>query len=288
VGKRVGNIDSKIAKGRKMLYSPSCVAWMDLLGYGSMLREAKFDPTDSRAHIAVRRLNLFHETVASEAGRYLKVMSINDGAVSWRDLSLRGRSVTFDFMSRAIELHQKVNQVELKYGFPGARMVIAVGFRIRNHVPYEHHPKLDSIINRLSKGQIEPVQAVFEAYRARPFFGAAPELHANFAFSKAYMAEAAGSKAGFIGPNCFIDLSLFTEPIPEWIRFSNFVNWNSEGLSGRFGALSYLDRTQAGAVMHNGILDAIEVSKRIFSGKTKSNPLKRLGGKVNRRRNTGK
>lgn len=47
-GKRVG-----IGKQNHFRSSVFAVAWIDLLGYGSMLRECGFDPTSSQANAAV-------------------------------------------------------------------------------------------------------------------------------------------------------------------------------------------------------------------------------------------
>lgn len=80
------------------------VGWIDLLGYGSMLRECNFDSTSTLAIDAANRLKIFNRTLFSNASPKFPIMQINDGAISWRELSLRTSSVTFDYLKRAINL----------------------------------------------------------------------------------------------------------------------------------------------------------------------------------------
>jgi hypothetical protein len=268
-----------IAKGRKVPFTVACSAWIDLLGYGSMLRDASFDPTDTRAAAAVRRLNIFHSVVAKHAARYMRVMVINDGAVSTRDLSYRSKSVTYDYLCRLLSLHHEVNEEDKRQGFPGARMVVAAGFRMRTPDSIQtQKSKVQSILERMAKGTITATEAVWAAYRAQPPFGAAPELHANFAFTKAYLADQAGSKAGLGGPNCFLDTTLFTDPFPSWLNFRRLVDWSTPGMSGQFGELDALDFDAAGASHQEGVLDAMQLAKRLLHVHNTGHAWHRLGG----------
>jgi hypothetical protein len=117
-------------KGRNLPFTVSCVAWMDLLGYGSMLRGAKFDPTSELANSAVIRLKEFQNIISERANRFMPAICVNDGAILYRDLSYRGNSVTADFMQRIIDLHTLVNKTDQSAGFPGARTILAVGIRM--------------------------------------------------------------------------------------------------------------------------------------------------------------
>ena len=91
----------KVAKSLSFPFQISVACWIDLLGYGRMISEAAFNPLDARAKIALKRLSRFHEIVASHSNRYFPTLALNDGAVAYRDLSLRSRSVTHDFLVRA-------------------------------------------------------------------------------------------------------------------------------------------------------------------------------------------
>jgi hypothetical protein len=113
--------------GTRRAFEISAVAWLDLLGYGDMLRAANFDPSSSHAAAAVQRLRAFHGSLEQTAYKYLPVFALNDGAAAFRDLSTRARSVSFDFLARAIDLYDRVNATEAAAGHPGARMIVAVG-----------------------------------------------------------------------------------------------------------------------------------------------------------------
>ena len=57
-------------------------------------------------------------------------------------------------------------------------------------------------------------QAIREASRIDLSFDVLPQLQANFAFTKAYVAESDGKGGGLVGANCFVDLVLFRDPPP--------------------------------------------------------------------------
>src|SRR5665647_188008 len=259
------NNNTKAVKGKRRLYEVGCVAWVDLLGYGSMLADASFDPTASISQKAISRLFDFHIITSKHAHRYFPIHAINDGAVVFRDLSPRTPSVTFDFLDRAIKLFQKINDFDKKNGFPGARMVIACGFRVRmnNQEIFQDHRKIKGIKEKLRNGLISADQAVSESISIRHNFGLIPELQANFAFTKAYLVEQGGSKEGFPGSNCFIDLSMFVKTIPDWISFEKQISWEKMGMKGMFGQFKSIDRVLANSSRHQGILDAFDIAENI-------------------------
>lgn len=157
----------RIAKGKKEDAVISCVGWLDLLGYGSTLRSVGFDPRDATSQQAVERLSLFHSTLALNVRRSSQMVIMNDGAVVFDDLSQRARSVSFEFLKNCIGLYQCINEVDQGKGFPGARMVIATGFRMtmqdrsrmeRTAGESLKEPKLANILDRLKKSQITSVR----------------------------------------------------------------------------------------------------------------------------------
>jgi hypothetical protein len=250
----------KTAKGVRRSVEVAIVAWEDLLGYGSLLRETHFDPTGPDAVRALDRLQLFHQTVAANACTRLGIAVLNDGAVAFADLSPRSRSVTYDFLARSVLLHQRVNDADQAAGFPGARMIVAAGFRVRGRRGSDDKNAEAHLLRRLAAREIPCEQAVHQALRLRPRFGAVPELHANFAFTRAYLADRDGSRAGLAGPGCFIDCVLFDNPLPEWITFKRAVRWAVEGMTTEFGELESLDRKLAGRLQYRGIRSALQVA----------------------------
>jgi hypothetical protein len=141
---------------------------------------------------------------------------MNDGAAAYRDLSLRTNSVTHDFLSRAWSLHSAIMTAENRTGDPGARMVVATGFRMagRRAGLDERGRQVRSIVERLGEGEITVEQAIAEGERLRSTFDVVPQLQANFAFTKANLAEQSGSKGGLPGPHCFVDMAMFSAAVP--------------------------------------------------------------------------
>ena len=92
-----------IGKQNHFRSAPYIVAWVDLLGYGSMLKECGFDPTSKSAKKAVKRLEQFNKTSLKHANLHFPLLQMNDGIATWRELSFRTKSVTQDFLARSIE-----------------------------------------------------------------------------------------------------------------------------------------------------------------------------------------
>lgn len=256
------------AKGEKREIEVCVALWIDLLGYGSMLEGAGWDPTSQSAKSALERIVKFQDIVSKASMRHFPTFVMNDGAISYRDLSPRTGGVTFDFLRRAVELHSEINEVDISLGHPGARAVLATGFRVRRAVCHVDRLTLGEgrvIKQKLSDGLISSDQAINHALMARHHSDSTPELQHNYAMTKAYLADASGTKAGFIGPKLFVDLNIFDGEPPKWITFSNEVNWSGRGMSGVFGCFDALDISTANQVKHSGIRHAFEVATSLSS-----------------------
>lgn len=268
------------AKGRRYPIEIACVAWADLLGYGAMLEAARFDPQDPRTKTAIDRLKTFQRTAVKAAHRVFPAMPINDGVAYFTDLSPRTASVTADFLTRAIRAHAEINSIDQSAGYPGARMVIAAGPRVRVGRPKRSESHLASIFRRLGEGVISTTQAIQEAFISGPIAGFVPALQANFAFSRAYLANEAGTRAGLGGPNCYVDLAAFEEPPPQWIRFRRRQVWNDRGLDVSFGELEGADWKMAGRLGFAGVLAGAAIAASLgvnLSRRLANKPLERAG-----------
>lgn len=279
--------EPKAAKGSKRSIEVSCVAWIDLLGYGSMLEASSFDLVNDVTKQAVERIHKFHEIVSSHSCRYLPTFVMNDGAVVYRDMSPRSRSVTYDFLKRSIDLYAKINETDINQcGFPGARMVVAAGFRARRKMQNCQHLATKFAVtlkNKIDLGEISVDQAISQALSFRKPSDVVPELQSNFAFTKAYLADNAGSKAGLGGPSCYVDLSIFTKELPLWIDFDETINLSLKGMNCTFGKLKSIDHISAGKVQHNGILDSFGIAENISKVVNPSTTLKKMRVKYNTR-----
>lgn len=251
------------AKGEKREFEVSLALWIDLLGYGSMLESAAWDPTSQGAKRALGRIVCFQDLVSKASMRHFPTFVMNDGAIAFRDMSPRTGGVTFDFLRRAIDLHTDINRSESSNGHPGARSVLAAGFRVRRN--FDYVDRLTSgegqvIKNKLSTNFISGDQAINHALMARHHSDSTPELQHNYAMTKAYLADAAGTRAGFAGPNLYIDMNIFDGEPPAWVNFSNQVSWSGRGMSGLFGCFSSLDEQKAHQGKLVGVRHAFEIA----------------------------
>lgn len=262
----MANNHPNTAKGQHRGVEVSIAAWIDLLGYGAMLQESNFEPFHELTLNAIRRIDLFHQKVASSSSKTFPSLVLNDGAVIFKDLSPRSKFSTFDFIYRAYKLWSQINGQERTHGFPGARMVIATGFRVRKSSNIRTHLMQgigQHIINRVTNKTMNIKEAVIFSLMTRPVFDILPELQANFAFSKAYIADAGGSRKGLAGPNCFLDLEIFEEKLPKWLKVDGKIEWADRGLSTTFGTITGIKKQEARQSNFSGILNAFDIAKKI-------------------------
>lgn len=232
-----------VGKNTSFPFQVSVACWIDLLGYGRMIAEAEFNPLHPKSKDALKRLKRFHEIVADHSARHFPTLVLNDGAVAYRDLSLRSQSVTHDFLVRAWKLFNDIRTEENAHGYPGVRLVLASGFRMRGRragigASSRH---FRSIITRFENGEINADQAIHEAASVRPPFDVVPQLQANFAFTKAYVAESSGSFGGLPGPHFYVDLMLFDRPLPNWLALGPEIAWSDPRLALSASFASVLD-----------------------------------------------
>lgn len=255
-----------VGKSTTFPFQTSVACWVDLLGYGRMISEADFNPLHEKAKAALARLKRFHGIVADHSGRYFPTLVMNDGAVAYRDLSMRSRSVTHDFLVRSWNLFTAIREAEVADGFPGARLVFATGFRMRGRRAGMdlRNTHFQSVMKRFQEKKIDAAQAITEAAAIRQDFDIVPQLQANFAFTKAYVAESLGSSGGLHGAQFYVDLSIFDDPIPSWVELGPIVDWNHPTLrlSAKFAPILDLPlrmHVEGGPV---GIRDGLQVAQQ--------------------------
>ena len=257
------------AKGKtdSVPFKVAIVSWIDLLGYGGMIANAEFNPADRRSRVPISRLRAFHRIVAEHSARTFRTLVLNDGAAAYRDLSMRGPDVTCDFLTRSFAMFTAINALEKANGFPGARMVMAVGFRSkgsRRAIDYTSG-HLNSILSRLENGLISAEQAVKEAGSIQRYFDVLPQLQANFAFTKAYLADSSGSKAGLGGPRFFVDDAVFEGEVPTWLLSEDPISWEHAKLKlkANFIPISAVDIETARIANWCGLRDGLKVAEAI-------------------------
>lgn len=246
-------------------FQVAAVSWFDLLGYGAMIAEAGFSPLHPKAKEALKRLRTFHQIVADHSARHFPTLVMNDGAAAYRDLSLRARSVTYDFFERSWNLHAAINAEERRQGLPGVRLVLATGYRMRGRRAGMDATKghFQSLLRRFQKGEIDVDRALHEAAAMRPKFDIEPQLQANFAFTKAYLAESSGSAGGLPGARFYLDTAIIRGR-PQWLDLGPDIPWRHDGLgiAATFVEVRGItpQRADPGPI---DMLDGLEVAQRI-------------------------
>jgi hypothetical protein len=211
---------------------------------------------------------------------------MNDGAAAYRDLSMRSNSITYEFISNAWRLFTAIRTAEIAAGHPGARMVIAPGFRMlgRRAGIDQTAGHFASIMRRFQAGELPAEQAIREASRISRSFDVIPQLQANFAFTKAYVAENGGSAAGLPGPNCYVDIGFFTAPPPPWIDLGPAINWRDDelGLTATFAAIRSMRVRKHHKAAPDGVRSGLDVGRDLGGGSDVLSAL-RLGPRLSRR-----
>lgn len=260
-------------------FKVAIVGWVDLLGYGSMIADVDYNPIAHQAKKPINRLRTFHRIVAEHSTRNFRTLVLNDGAVAYRDLSLRGSANTVDFFCRAWDLYSAVQSSEIRNGFAGARMVVAPGLRAkgsRRAIDYTSG-HLDSILRRMADGTISADQAVREAAAIEKYFDVLPQLQANFAFSKAYIAEQSGGKFGLEGPAFYVDNLIFDGAKPDWICANEPIDWEMPKykLEATFHSVREARRPKGSLAEIPGFRDGFGIATQIAPGNVVRDAIRR-------------
>lgn len=197
----------------------SIACWFDLLGYGSSIEQACFDPVHSEAARPIARLRAFQRIVREHSSAAFPTLVVNDGAVAQSNIEDARSDKAWRFVERCWALYNEATRADLRNEGPGLRAVIAVGLRARgaNAGIIAQQNALTAIIDALARGDISRDTAVAQVRRVRRVFDIVPQLQANFAFTRAYEAEQSGKAGGFRGPDLFLDTHIFRNGIPPWI-----------------------------------------------------------------------
>lgn len=240
----------------------SIACWIDLLGYGSMLNAASFDPSCPSARQAIARLRAFQDVVARFSRIAFPTLVINDGAVAYRDIGLTRRDRVWPFIERSHALFEAANEADRALDGYGLRAVVAAGLRARgsNRGLLDQHETLTRTIEDLAAGTLTKQDALKAVRAYRRVNDVVPQLQANFAFARAYTAEQGGSREGLGGATFYLDTSLFRDGIPSWIAAGPPIPWQPRqahiaALATTFVAVDALrppDGADAHGAMHTG------------------------------------
>lgn len=273
-----------LRKGRQNHFksSPYLVAWIDLLGYGAMLRDCNFDPTSDTAKKAVKRLEEFNRLSLEHSDLVFPLIQMNDGIAAWRELSFRSKTVTQDFLCRSIEFFYAVTASEKKHGFPGPRMVISTGIRMKmkdlhNSVAAN---RADHLIKMINEKTISVDEAIRKACNYTDYCNAVNALQANFAFTKAFLAEESGKNGGLPGNNIFIDMNIFKNSSIKCLKLDEPFLWDiHSGLETNFSRLIEYSREDYNKYSDSEIANTLTIAQKLLNCSTKEEVLERLDPK---------
>jgi hypothetical protein len=238
-------------------------AWIDLRGYGAAVASANFNPMHPASGASIARLRTFHEVIARHSGPNFRSLTINDGAVFYRDLPWRSSSPTYDFLKHSWAAFQQIQEADKSAGGPGARMVLGAGFRVlgsrRGIDASASHAR--SILRQLESQEITAEQAIRALSSSARHSDVIPQLQANFAFTKSYLAENSGKLPG---SSFYVDLVLFDAPLPVTITLGQAISWTDTnlGLSADFAEVRELLEPGQGE-RHTGIRNGLAIARAL-------------------------
>lgn len=163
-------------------------SWYDLLGFGEPLIDSAWDLTTEKCKNQLKRITDLDLTYSNKysSAHGTTTFSLNDGIITNYDIdSTKPKSLDRLVMviDDLILEFESLNVRDMRAGFPGIRGIITYGHRY-------HYTHVESTIAALDNSTV--------AYHPRVF-------QMNTAFSKAYIIESSGSKAGVSGSNLYID-----------------------------------------------------------------------------------
>jgi len=173
--------------------------WCDLLGYGKPFIDSGWNLHDKRVIQNIDRINNL-EIVFHNINNYPieKTLIMNDGFIRNMDIvpiqdgMQQSYLYWFNFILYSF---YTLNRIDKQYGFPGARGVLTYGHRF----DYMNNQLTAADIVQTSKENIPKYEKEILVYSPK-------EFQMNTAFSKAYIMEGAGSRAGIVGSNLYIDI----------------------------------------------------------------------------------
>lgn len=239
------NLTYKIGLSPTLKTKQCFCMWSDLLGFSSIFQESNWILNEEVKRRVYERLEAAHSAVLYYSSPTERDLILNDGMAKVfhpksKDEDSNNILLISIFLRSCVELHISINETEHELGLPGCRSVLAFGESIEyiaDDIRYDDYvlnysKPTDSNISNVAKRTGNPIVV----YNPK-------ELQMNTAFSKAYLLEAGGSKAGLHGHHFFIDessiraiITLATDKgyTPIWEEREEglclFVPYNSENI----------------------------------------------------------
>lgn len=203
------NLSYKIGHPPSLQTKECFCMWSDLLGFGRIFEENNWRLNEEINKQIYNRLAAAHSAVLYYSSILERDLILNDGLAKVFHPKSKNEdrnnilSISL-FLRSCVELHLSINNTEYHESLPGCRSVLAFGENIEylaTDIKYDDYvmnyskPK-NSDISNLAKRTGNPIVV----YNPK-------ELQMNTAFSKAYLLDSGGSKAGLPGNRFYIDES---------------------------------------------------------------------------------
>jgi hypothetical protein len=166
--------------------------WFDLLGFGKPFIDSNWNLNNDSCKKQLTRIKSLNSSLA---GFYAltqgKSLTLNDGAIFNYDIQKEKEYLikeTVYFIDNIINDYQTVNYRDTEQGYPGARGIITYGHRY-------NYSSADTTVSMATNDNV--------SYHPK-------EFQMNTAFSKAYLMESSGSRAGISGNKLFFDNHLLS------------------------------------------------------------------------------
>lgn len=204
------NLTMKIGHPPKMKSSSCFCLWSDLLGFSKIFVEANWELNKSQMEKIYSRLEAAHSSALYYSTPFERNLILNDGIAK----VFHPKSKVEDknnilsisiFLRSCVELHMSINETEHENGFPGIRTVLAFGENIEY---LTEEVRFDDYVWNYSKPKGSEISSLANSVGNPIVIYNPKEMQMNTAFSKAYILESGGGKAGLPGNYMYIDKSV--------------------------------------------------------------------------------
>lgn len=199
------NLTMKIGHPPKMRSSPCFCMWSDLLGFSNMFVDTNWSLNESQMKIIYSRLEAAHSNALYYSSPFERTLILNDGIAKVFHPKSENKILSISlFLRSCVELHMSINETEHEKKFPGSRTVLAFGENIEY---LTEEVRFDDYVLNYSKSKGSEISSLAKFVNPIVIYNP-KEMQMNTAFSKAYMLESGGNKAGLPDNYMYIDKSV--------------------------------------------------------------------------------
>lgn len=270
------NLTIKIGTPPKLQTRNCFCMWSDLLGFSNFFVQNNWELNDDVRRQIYNRLEAAHSAVLYYSSWYERNLILNDGIAKvfhprskFEDKN-NVLSISLFFRS-CVELHLSISETEHEHNYPGCRSILAFGENIEY---LADEIRLDDYVMNYSKPQGAEISDLAQKVGNPVVIYNPKELQMNTAFSKAFLLDEGGSKAGLPGNYFYIDESVVNAVI-EYSEDKGYSPIQEKTDEGLFLFIPYKDNNPHEVVM-GFCFDSEMIIPQGIKYKTKVYKLKRF------------